>query len=803
VKFHRCLLPLAIAALVLGCGSKEDRVQSHLAKSKSLLAGGELDKASVEIRNVLQLDPQRADAYLITGKIEEGRQDIRKAYGSYLKTVELDPANVDAKRRLARIYLFSGATDKAEETADAVLAVAPDDPDARSVKAALRALKGDIDGAIADATNVLKGKPGQADAATLLAGLYATQQDDRKAEEVLAKAIAADPKNVPLRTVHATVAIRLGDRDKAERDLREIVKLEPANLAHRTTLARFYASGDKGDQAEMVLREAIAASPDDDQRYLALVEFVAARRGMDAAEAELRKMIERRPKAYRLRFGLASILVAADKRGQAEQVCEEIVALDKTGPSAMAARLQLAGFAFARGANDDGDRLVAAILQANPRDGGALVLRAQASLAKNDPGGAIIDLRSALRNEPGSLQVNALLAIAHRANNEVPLGRQVIASAVAHYPDRADLRILLAEYELSSNAPDQALKELDQTIKRHPRDPRGYEAKARVQIAQKDLAGAERTLGALKQALPESGVGYYRSGLLQAAQKKNDAAVKELQTAIAKAPTAAEPRVALIGLQVQQNQLDQALATAKEFVSANPQAPIAHMALGEVQAALREPDAAEASYRKWIELNPRAPLGYLRLARLQITARNDPAKAITALEEGRKAIPGNRELTLQLALLYEQTGQTDRSIREYERVLTANPRDDVAANNLAMVLITYRTDPADLDRALALAQRFEGSNNAAFSDTLGWVHYVRGDYAKALPVLQKAVELAPKEAVMQYHLGMAYYRNGNADLAKRHLQEAIAAKVEFSGLDEAKKTVSRFRARSSARGLPP
>jgi hypothetical protein len=56
---------------------------------------------------------------------------------------------------------------------------------------------------------------------------------------------------------------------------------------------------------------------------------------------------------------------------------------------------------------------------------------------------------------------------------------------------------------------------------------------------------------------------------------------------------------------------------------------------------------------------------------------------------------------------------------------------------------------------------------------------------------------------MQYHLGMAYYRNGNADLAKRHLQEAIAAKVEFSGLDEAKKTVSRLRARSSARGLPP
>ena len=55
-----------------------------------------------------------------------------------------------------------------------------------------------------------------------------------------------------------------------------------------------------------------------------------------------------------------------------------------------------------------------------------------------------------------------------------------------------------------------------------------------------------------------------------------------------------------------------------------------------------------------------------------------------------------------------------------------------------------------------------------------------------MEVLEKAVAAAPDAAIMRYHLGMAYVAQGNQVLAKDNLMQAIAANIEFRGLDEAK-----------------
>ena len=58
-------------------------------------------------------------------------------------------------------------------------------------------------------------------------------------------------------------------------------------------------------------------------------------------------------------------------------------------------------------------------------------------------------------------------------------------------------------------------------------------------------------------------------------------------------------------------------------------------------------------------------------------------------------------------------------------MLARDPRNDVAANNLAMLLVTHRTDGASLERASKLTARFAESSNPAFLDTYGWVLYAR------------------------------------------------------------------------------
>jgi cellulose synthase operon protein C len=60
-----------------------------------------------------------------------------------------------------------------------------------------------------------------------------------------------------------------------------------------------------------------------------------------------------------------------------------------------------------------------------------------------------------------------------------------------------------------------------------------------------------------------------------------------------------------------------------------------------------------------------------------------------------------------------------------------------------------------------------------------------------LPPLQKAVDLAPKAPELQFHLGMALYKTGKVGQAKQHLKQALEAKVEFPGLDEARKIMAQ------------
>jgi tetratricopeptide (TPR) repeat protein len=171
-------------------------------------------------------------------------------------------------------------------------------------------------------------------------------------------------------------------------------------------------------------------------------------------------------------------------------------------------------------------------------------------------------------------------------------------------------------------------------------------------------------------------------------------------------------------------------------------------------------------------------------------ARGQVMPAEQALQDGLRALPHDSGLSLQLAELYRVAAKTDQSIGIYEEILKREPGNDLAANNLASMLLDLRADRSSHERALQLVRHFESSRNPAYRDSLGWAYFRLGDYAQALPQLRKAVEHAPQAAIMQYHLGMALYRNGDLASAKPYLRKAVDAKAEFPGVDEARKILA-------------
>ena len=165
---------------------------------------------------------------------------------------------------------------------------------------------------------------------------------------------------------------------------------------------------------------------------------------------------------------------------------------------------------------------------------------------------------------------------------------------------------------------------------------------------------------------------------------------------------------------------------------------------------------------------------------------------MTCCNRDSAASPGDPSLlSYALAETYQRAGDKDKAIAVYEAILKQNPRADVAANNLAALLSEAKGNKANLDRALLLAKRFENASNPWFLDTLGWVYFLLGDNERALPLLQKAVTMAPKAPEFQYHLGMALYKQGDMKSAKTHLQLAVDAKVNFPGIEEANNILAK------------
>ncbi len=505
-RLRRAFVAACSICVLAACGSKADGIAAHLAQGDVYARQADWDKAGIEVRNVLQMDPKNAQAYYLGGQVEEGRREVQRAYGYYFKAVELDPGHADAKVGMARLHMLVGDDAKAARIVAEVLAAHPDHVGAGTLDAALMARRGDTAGAMARANQVMAPRRViPVEPSLLLAGLYSNEHQYAKALAIIEAALAAEPRNTTL----LGVAAELSSAQSAERAdpalaaravgyYRTATGIAPKNDDLWNAWALHHAHRNELDAAESVLREAMRVQPDDSRRALALLDLLANRRGADVAEREYGVLIAARPKDMQLRFGLARLYRSTRRPDDAERVLKEIVAASGDAPSGLIARNQLAADKLAAGRTAQARVLIEEVLKASPRDGAALVQRGRLRIAEGNPRDAILDLRSAVKDQPGSPEVAGLLAQAHRMAHEPELAREVLSDAVKFKPDDPELHLLLAADMADAGEAASASAELDEVMKKIPQDPRAYDMKARLQLAKKDTSGAEKTFAALQ-----------------------------------------------------------------------------------------------------------------------------------------------------------------------------------------------------------------------------------------------------------------------------------------------------------------
>jgi len=784
---------VVVAALLMSaCTGAESRKASFVSQGEQHMAAHDWQKARLDFRNALQIDPKDQKVQFLAAQAAEHAAEYNEAANRYRALLEQDKNNIPVRAALGRLYAGGGLTAEAVKLAEDGLAAHPDDPSLLTVRGVGRLMRGDTVGATQDAEAAVARAPTDADTAALVAALYQRQGRSDESLVVLQRAVAASPDNVGLRLILAQALIGTNRGEEAEKELLEVVKIEPRELKHRYRLAQFYVLQKNVDAAEKTLRSAVATAPDDVEPKLALANLIAAQRSFETGEKSLRELVASDPKNLVLQLGLGQFCETHQRPALAEEVYRKVVAAGGTNAQALTARNRLAALALEANRSADASALIDEVLKASPRDNDALTMRANIALARGDTTNAIADLRAVLRDQPNAPGPMRALAAAYAANRDVGLAEETLRTAMRANPNDIQTRLALADLLVKNGRGEEAKPLSEQIVSDQPGDVRAVEAAFRVQVQRRDFIAARKSAQQILALRPDLPAGDFLTGLVDEAEGNLDAARAAFDRASKLAPGAIQPVAAAARVDIAQHQEQRALARVDQALAA---APVSSGLLGlksEILAQLRRYDESVELANRAIARAPAWWVAYDDLARAEL-GRGRQEAAIAAYQRGIEATQSAPPLVLQLADLLERLGRVDQAAGLYEVWLKREPGSEVASNNLAMLLLAHKSaDYASLDRALDLARRLEKSTRPEFIDTLGWVHYVRGEYAPAVEVLQRAVAAMPDAAVFRAHLGLAQFHAGQRDAAKDNLRRALATAANYPEAADAKAALAQL-----------
>lgn len=783
-----CVAAIVSMMLLSACGGAQSRMESHMQRGQAYFADGNYTKAGVEFRNALQIAPKDPQARVMAGRTAEKLGKPRDALGLYQSVVDDTPANTDARAGLGRLLIFGGAPDRGLAVIQPGLDKQPNNAVLLTLRAAARLRLKNEEGALADVDRALVLDPANEEAVALRAGLYSEAGDVAKAQTLVSNALQKVPNSVDLREVLARLYVTSHDPGKAEEQLRALIKLRPSTLSYREELAVLYSHEHRTDDAQHVLEAAVKEIPRNDTKLM-LVDFVSSQRSPAAGEQVLRGFVHDDPDNYDLRISLGDLLLRSGSVQEATTTYNEVIRRNETGPQALVARDRLAAVAASQNHYDDAQKLLEQVLQKNPRDTDALALRGELNLLHGRAADAIVDLRAVVNDQPKNVRAQRMLAAAYAANGDPGLAQQSLTTAIQALPGEVSLRVELAKVLIQDNKADQATSLMEQAVHDAPQDPQAREGLVRAYIAKPDLIAARKAADDLTALRPDSATGPFLAGLAAQAQMQLGEAQKYYERALVLKPQFFEPLETLARLEMSQGRGAQAITLVKGAVERNPQDPLPLNLLGGLYLTQKDFPKAIETLTQTTVLAPNWSAAYRNLALAKFATKDVPG-AVAAYQTAIKDAPDQPNLVIELAQKYEGMGRVDDAVTAYEEWHRRNPQVQIVSSNLAKLLVNYKTDRASLDQARDLTSAFATSADAGLLDTNGWVHFKRGEYADALPVLQRAAERVPEAPEVHYHLGMTELHVGQSDRARKDLQTAVASPAKFSWSDDARRALA-------------
>lgn len=778
------------ASSMLSCSGSEERESKYLQRAESYFNENNFQKAKVEVKNVLQINPKNSKARVLLGRLNQKDGDYRQAISNFNTAAEEDPKQVDARIEMAKIYLSASKDAEATRYIKEALLIEPGNKESQAIMAGLYMRAGDRDNAIKLAKDILSDGSGNVQAIAVLTAIY-IDSDPELALTNINNGLAVDVKSTPLKMLKIEVLKRANRFNEVEDIYRDLIKENPKTLNFYDKLAGYYTLQGKIDEAENVVRQAINNNPESVEPILALVNFTKKVRSSEKSEAMLKEFIAKKPDIYALKQVLAEQYFQENKKYEAINLLNSVIESNKSSQESLKARVDIAKFYLIDKDKEKASALLDEVFAIEQSNSEARILSARIKLNENKTKDAIADLRTVLKNDEKSLEAYKLLAFAQEKDGAPELALDSYFRALDI--DSQDIPALFgaARLSISNQKKDTGKKLLERILTINSDSTEATVLLANLMVGDKDWSSAEKLGKKLIDSSSEvnKATGYDLLGGIYSAQEKWDLAKQYYEKSLNISPTSYSPLAGLVNAQLAENKLSESITFIENHVKKYQNFNKAKNILANLYIKDKKFKSAIDIYESLIPVEPKNENLYQGLAAIYFEQK-DLNRAEDVYLRGLAAIPDSVSIRAYLGNLYTFDKQYTKAKEQYEIANAKMPDSDMIKNNLAILLINYLPSEQNLRKALDLTLGFSSSKEPNYLDTLGWVHYQAGNTPQAISFLQQAVRLKSSPE-FRYHLGMAYQKSRQTGDAKKELELAIRDADSNSGwLDEAKKTLA-------------
>ena len=791
-SFVHILSALMLLGLLAACGSGENRQEKYLERAQAYYDDGKIDKARIEARNVLQINPKNVAARQLLGEISYDDGDIRKAYGMFLSVLDESPDNIDAHTAMAEIYIAVKDYGKTIEHANSVLAIDSENALVLGFKALALAGQGEVAKAEEVAAEALLIDPGMTEAIGVMVQKYFNEESNEKGLALLERGQLANPDEVRIISMKISLLENMGNAEAVEAELIGLANKFPEEARYTQTLAKYYVRESNLDAAEDALRVFADTNEDDISAKLSIISFLLQQRSKERAIQQTEAYLDEDKDQSKFSAALAQLHLFTGDKDSAVSVLEAAVDRDPRSVGSIEARNILIAIYLQEESVEKATKLLAEVFEIEPENDDALLTRARLSLNDGQIKDGISDLRVILKNDPASVVAMTLLANAQEIEGSEGLALDNYKKLMTL--QKPDLAVLTsaARLAIASEQYQEAESYIRQALELEGDNASLVTNLVKLLVLKEDWETARSFANRLVASEKSKALGYFLMAGLDIRLEENVSAIKNLKASLKAEPKGVESLTSLASLIARESGLEAAVDFMGGHCESYPaQAHCRHL-LGSLLAQSGNLDSAITELEVALSLNDKLLITYRQLAKIYGSQRNKDG-VIAVLERGIAATQ-DQGLAFDMANFYYQVGDFQESSEIYVSMIDADENALAAKNNLAMLYAEFLNTPENIKKANALIADLQDSERPAFLDTVGWVLYLTGEYDRAVTYLQAAVDKVGSSGLLQYHLGMAFSKLGDSANAKIHLELAVKDGLEnpakrFSGFDVALTTL--------------